>query len=135
MTYPLSKIDGLHAHTAAKLRSIGIRTAESFLEAARTVKGRKKLAPLVGVSEKQLLEWAIKADYLRVPGIGPGKIELLRTAGVTTVRELAQRNPAKLAAAMKDANARRKLVEIMPSERSVGILIDRAKKLPPKITY
>ena len=135
MTYPLSKIDGLHAHTAAKLKSIGIRTTEALLETASSLKGRRLLAERIGICEKQVLDWANKAQFLLVPGIGPGKTELLRTAGVTTVRELALRNPKKLAAAMRDANAKRKLVEIMPSEVSVGKLIERAKKLPPKITY
>lgn len=135
MTYPLSKIDGLSQHAAVKLKSIGIRTTEGFLEAARSVKGRKDLATRTGLSEKQLLDWANKADYMRIRGIGTGKTELLRAAGVTTVRELAMRNPARLAQAMKDANIKRKLVDVLPSQKSVEQLIDRARKLPPKITY
>ncbi len=135
MTYPLSKIDGLSQHAAAKLKSIGIRTTEAFLEAAHSVKGRKDLAARTGLGEKQLLDWANKADYMRIRGIGTGKTELLRAAGVTTVRELAMRNPARLAQAMKDANGKRKLVDVLPSQRSVEQLIDRARKLPPKITY
>lgn len=135
MTYPLSKIDGLSLQAAAKLKSIGIRTTEAFLEAAQSVKGRKELHTQTGIGEKLLLDWANKADYMRIRGIDTGKTELLRAAGVTTVRELALRNPARLAQAMKDANTRRKLVDVLPSQRSVEQLIDRAKKLPPKITY
>lgn len=135
MTYPLSKIEGLHAHTVAKLKSIGIRTTDALLHAARSPKSRKELASRIGASEKQVLDWAKQADYMRVPGIGSGKNGLLRAAGVTTVRELAMRNPKRLAEAMKEANSRRKLVDILPSERSVEQLIERAKKLPPKITY
>ncbi len=135
MTYPLSTIDGLHAHTVAKLKSIGIRTTHALLDAAHSPKARKELAPRIGATEKQVLDWANKASYLRIPGIGPNKTELLRAAGVTTVRELAMRNPARLAQAMKEANSKRKLVDILPSERSVELLIERAKKLPPKITY
>ena len=44
MTYPLSEIEGLTAYSASKLKSLGIRTTEALLEAARTVKGRKALA-------------------------------------------------------------------------------------------
>ena len=43
MTYPISDIDGLPAFAASKLKSLGIRTTEGLLEAARTVKGRKVL--------------------------------------------------------------------------------------------
>jgi hypothetical protein len=54
---------------------------------------------------------------------------------VPTVRELALRNPARLAQNMKEVNIKRKLVRVMPSEKSVEQLIARARKLAPKITY
>lgn len=135
MTYPISKIDGLTAFAAAKLKSSGIRTMEGLLEAARTAKGRKALSAKTGFSEQQLLEWANLADCLRIPGMGKAKAELLRASGVSTVRELIHRNPARLAQAMKDANGRRKLVQVLPSEKSVGQLIEKARKLPLKISY
>ena len=135
MTYPISKIDGLTAFAATKLKKSGIRTMESLLEAAQTAKGRKELAAKTGFSEQQLLEWANLADYLRIPGMGKAKAELLRASGVNTVRELIHRNPARLAQAMKDANDKRKLVQVMPSEKSVGQLIEKARQLPLKITY
>jgi hypothetical protein len=36
---------------------------------------------------------------------------------------------------MRDANDKRKLVQVMPSEKSVEQLIEKARKLPLKITY
>ena len=135
MTYPLSQIDGLGAYAASKLKSQGIRTTDALLEAARTVKGRKELAGKTGISEQQLLEWANFSDHMRIPGMGKAKIGLIRAAGVATVRELALRNPARLAQSMKEANFKRKLVRVLPSEKSVGQLIERARKLPPKISY
>ncbi|MFN5722142.1 MAG: DUF4332 domain-containing protein, partial [Bradyrhizobium sp.] len=112
MTYPLSEIEGLSAYCATKLKSQGIRTTDALLEAARTVKGRKALAAKTGISEQQLLEWANISDYMRIPGMGKAKVGLVRAAGVTTVRELAHRNPSRLAQSMKDANVRRKLVRV-----------------------
>ena len=135
MTYPLSAIDGLSAYAASKLKSLGIRTAEALLEAARTVKGRKELAAKTGISEQQLLEWANFSDHMRIPGMGKAKIGLIRAAGVTTVRELGLRNPSRLAQSIKDANIKRKLVRVLPSEKSVEQLIERARKLPQKISY
>jgi hypothetical protein len=135
MTYPISEIEGLSAFSANKLKALGIRTTAALLEAASTVKGRKALAAKTGISEQQLLEWANVSDYMRIPGMGKAKIGLVRAAGVTTVRELAYRNPARLAQNMRDVNEKRKLVRILPSEKSVGDLIAKAKKLPPKITY
>jgi predicted RecB family nuclease len=135
MTYPISKIDGLTAFAASKLKSAGIRTMESLLEAARTAKGRKKLSAETGFSEQQLLEWANLADCMRIPGMGKAKAELLRASGVNTVRELTHRNPSRLAQAMRDANDKRKLVQILPSEKTVEQLIQKARKLPLKISY
>jgi Domain of unknown function (DUF4332) len=135
MTYPLSEIEGLSAYCASKLKAHGIRTTEALLEAARTVKGRKALASKTGISEQQLLEWANFSDYMRIPGMGKAKVGLIRAAGVATVRELALRNPTRLAQNMKEINTKRKLVRVLPSEKSVGQLIERARKLPPKITY
>jgi nucleotidyltransferase/DNA polymerase involved in DNA repair len=135
MTYPISKIEGLTAFAASKLKSSGIRTMEGLLEAARTAKGRKELSAKTGFSEQQLLEWANLADCLRIPGMGKAKAELLRASGVNTVRDLTHRNPARLAQAMKNANDKRKLMQVMPSERSVEQLIEKARKLPLKITY
>ena len=135
MTYPLSEIEGMNAFFASKLKSLGIRTTDALLDAARTVKGRKTLAAKTGISEQQLLEWANVSDYMRIPGMGKAKVGLMRAAGVTTVRELAHRNPARLAQNMKEINTRQNLVRILPSEKSVAQLIAKARKLPPKITY
>src|SRR6185437_3457107 len=135
MKYPISELDGLSAFTASKLKSLGIRTTDALLEAAHTVKGRKALAAKTGISEQQLLEWANVSDYMRIPGMGKAKVGLVRAAGVTTVRELALRNPVRLAQNMKDVNTRRKLVRVLPSEKSVEQLIAQARKLQPKITY
>ena len=71
----------------------------------------------------------------RIPGMGKAKVGLVRAAGVTTVRELAYRNPARLAQNMREVNEKRKLVRVLPSEKSVGDLIAKARKLPTKITY
>ena len=135
MTYPISEIEGVSAFAATKLKSVGIRTTESLLEAARSVKGRNALAAKTGISARQLLEWANIADYMRIPGMGRAKVGLMRAAGVTTVRELGLRNPARLAQNMKDANLKHKLVRTLPSEKSVEQIIQKARKLPPKITY
>ena len=99
---------------------------------------RPEWGPMSGpnaVSEQQLLEWANVSDYMRIPGMGRAKVGLVRAAGVTTVRELALRNPSRLAESMKEVNTRRKLVRILPSEKSVEQLIAQARKLQPKITY
>lgn len=135
MSYPISTIDGLGPQAQARLKAEGIRTTATLLERASTVKARKALAARTGISEQQLLAWANMADCMRIKGMGKAKAELLRAAGVSTVREFVQRNPERLARAMKEANDARKLVRVLPSEKSVAQLIQQARKLPLKISY
>src|SRR6478672_11476857 len=135
MSYPITDIEGIDDDVAAILKSAGIRSTDRLLEAARTVKGRKLLAEKTGFNEKQLLYWANVADRMRIKGISKEYAELLQAAGVDTVKELKYRNPHNLAKAMADANKRRKVVRLLPSEKMVKRWIENARILPLKITY
>ncbi len=135
MSYPITDIEGIDGEVATTLKSAGIRSTERLLETARTVKGRKALAGKTGFDEKRLLCWANVADRMRIKGISKEYAELLQAAGVDTVKELKYRNPSNLAKAMADANKKRKMVRLLPSEKVVGRWIENAKKLPLKITY
>ena len=135
MSYPLTALDGVDEHAVGLLKSVGIRTTGKLLEAAKDAKGRKAIATRTGLDEKTLLRWANMADRMRIKGLGADYAALLREAGVETVRELKHRNAARLARAMADANAQRKLVQFLPSEKAVTRWIEQAKTLPLKITY
>jgi predicted RecB family nuclease len=135
MSYPITDIAGIEADVAESFKSVGIRTTTGLLEAAKNPKGRKKLAEKTGLNEKNILCWANMADRMRIKGVGEEYAELLQAAGVDTVKELKYRNPAKLAKAMAEANTKRKLVRVLPSDRAVVRWIEHAKKLPLKITY
>jgi len=134
-SYPITDIDGIEAEVAATLKSAGIRTTGKLLETARSPKGRKLLAEETGFDEKKILCWANMADKMRIKGVGEEYAELLHAAGVDTVKDLKYRNPANLAKALAAANAKRKLVRLLPSEKAVLRWIEHAKKLPLKITY
>jgi hypothetical protein len=135
MSYPITDIEGIDGAMAARLKSVQIRSTGRLLETASTMKGRKLLSERTGIDCKQLLCWANVADRMRIKGVSREYAELLQAAGVGTVRELKYRNPAKLAKAMGEANRARKLVRLLPSEKTVGRWIEQAKKLPLKITY
>jgi predicted RecB family nuclease len=133
-SYPISALV-CDEDTIADLKSVGIRTTARLLDAAKNPKGRKLLAEKIGVNQKQVLCWANRADRMRIKGMGKEYAELLQHAGVDTVNELRYRNPARLAKSMAAANAKRKLVRILPSESTVVRWIEHAKKLPLKISY
>jgi hypothetical protein len=135
MSYPITNIAGVAGEIAATLKSAGIRSTGRLLTQARTVKMRKKLSGKTGLAERQILCWANVADRMRVRGVSKEYAELLQAAGVDTVRELKYRNPGNLAKAMADANKKRKLVRILPSEKVVARWIDDAKKLDLMISY
>ena len=135
MSHPLSDLDGIGPDVMALLRKAGIRSAERLLDAASTPKGRKALAAKTGIDEKTLLAWANMADRMRVKGVGQDIAKLLQAAGVDTVKELKYRNPANLAQAMSAANAKRKLVRVLPSEKQLTRIIENAKGVDLKIKY
>src|SRR6516225_8375326 len=109
MSYPISTIEEIGVDEVKALKSVGIRTTDGLLEAAKSPKGRKLLAASAKLDEKKLLRWANIADKLRIKGMGKEYAGLLREAGVDTVKELKYRNPAKLAQTMAEANKKRNL--------------------------
>lgn len=135
MSYPISDIDGVDGDVATALKRARIRSTGRLLEIACDAKGRKALAKRTGLTEKQLLCWANVADRMRIKGVSKEYAELLEAAGVNTVKELKYRNPARLAGAMAEANRKRKLVRLLPSEKVVVRWIAHAKTLPLKISY
>ena len=135
MSYPIGDLDCIEPETVDKLKSVGIRTSDKLLDAAKSLRGRKMLAEKTGIDEKSLLRLANQIDRMRVKGVGQDYAKLLQIAGVDTVRELKYRNPKRLAEAMAEANAKRKLVRVLPSEGTVERWIEHAKKLPLKISY
>jgi predicted flap endonuclease-1-like 5' DNA nuclease len=134
MSYPIS-VTGADPDEAKKLKARRIRTAERFLDAAKSPKGRRKLAEETGIDEKRLLCLANSADRMRIKGLGKEYAAILHAVGVDTVRELKYRNPEKLAKAIADLNKKRKLVRLLPNPQLVTRWIENAKKLPLKISY
>jgi predicted flap endonuclease-1-like 5' DNA nuclease len=135
MSYAIADLQTLDPAAVAQLKAVGIRTTAKLLDRAKDPKGRKQLAERTGFDERCILRWANLADRMRIKGIGEDYAGLLEAAGVDTVKELKYRNPSNLAKAMAAANTKRKLVLLLPSEKSVIRWIEIAKKLPLKISY
>jgi predicted flap endonuclease-1-like 5' DNA nuclease len=135
LSYPISAIEGIGPAMTARLKALGIRTTEKLLEAAQSAKDRKALAAQLDVDEPTVLRWANLTDRMRIKGVREPYAELLKDAGVDTVRELKYRNPGRLADAMASANLKSKRVRKPPTEKRVESWISSAKKLDPKIRY
>lgn len=131
----LSDIEGIGKVYAEKLEAAGISTTEELLKAGSTPNGRKTLADETGISGKLILKWVNRADLFRINGIGEEYADLLEVAGVDTVPELAQRNPANLHHTLIEVNEEKELVRRVPGENQVKEWVDQAKELPRVITY
>lgn len=135
MSYPITHIEGIGPLLAAKLKAVGVRTTATLLDKAKDPRGRKALAAASGIEESKILKFANMADLMRLKGVGEEYAELLEAAGVDTVKELKNRNVANLTKAMVEANAKGKLVRLMPSEKTVAKWIAQAKTTQPMMTY
>lgn len=135
MAYLLKAITGIGPEMAAKFKALGIQTTGELLDAGGVYKARKELAAKLGTTEQTVLRWVNLCDRMRLKGVREPYAELLREAGVDTVKELKYRNPAKLAEAMAAANRKRKLVRLLPKEKRVAGWVAQARVLPSKVTY
>jgi predicted flap endonuclease-1-like 5' DNA nuclease len=75
------------------------------------------------------------ADLFRIKGIGEEYSDLLKEAGVSTVVELARRNPKNLHETIMGYNEAKKLVRRPPSLTQVIDWIEQAKILPRMVEY
>ena len=131
----LAMVEGIGDVYAAKLQGVGINSIEALLEKGSTPKGRQELAESTGISGKLILEWVNRADLFRIKGIGEEYSDLLESAGVDTVPELAQRNPANLLAKILEINGQKKLVRRVPTLTQVTSWIEQAQSLPRIVQY
>ena len=135
MTYKIIDIQGIGPVYAEKLTAIGIETVDQLLEKGADAKGRQAIEEATGIRHDLVLTWVNHADLFRVKGIGPQFAELLEAAGVDTVKELRNRNAAKLAAKMAEVNEEKHLTRRTPVEKEIQKFIDLAKELEPKVTH
>lgn len=128
-------IKGITAELRAKLKAQGIDGPEELLKAAAAESGRKNLAKTLAVDAKVVLEWVNRADLARVKGIGGVYADLLEEAGVDTIKELAVRVPANLAAKIDEINDKKKLTSRPPTAAAVADWVSQAKALPKLVEY
>lgn len=70
-----------------------------------------------------------RVDLYRINGVGSEYSDLLEAAGVDSPTELAHRVPANLVAKMQEINKAKKLVRVVPGEKTVTDWVEQAKRL------
>jgi hypothetical protein len=134
-SYSIAGMRAISPFYAAKLKAAGIRTTTRLLERANSPRLRKQLSEETKISLNLILDWANIADLTRVSGVALTYAELLAAAGVDTVKELKRRNAGNLVRGLAEVNAKKGLVELLPSEKVVASWIARAKLLEPVMSY
>lgn len=134
-SYSIEAIEGIGKSYGKKLSKVGIKTTKALLDRAATPKGRKALADATGIDDGRILKFANLADLMRVRGVAVQYSELLEAAGVDTVKELRNRKPANLQAAMAEVNGKKRLVRAVPSLSAVTKWVAEAKAMKPVLKY
>jgi predicted flap endonuclease-1-like 5' DNA nuclease len=129
------EVEGIGTVYSQKLKQAGIATSESLLEQGATRAGREKIAQATGISAKRILRWVNHVDLFRIKGVQSQYAELLEAAGVDSVPELAQRNPAHLLPALAGANEKKNLVRKLPTQEQVADWVGQAKAMPRLVTH
>ncbi|MEM7657303.1 MAG: DUF4332 domain-containing protein, partial [Bacteroidota bacterium] len=127
----ITEIEGIGPANAEKLAKAGIKSVEGLLKACAAKPGRKSTAATTGIAESTILEWTNMADLFRIKGVSSQYAELLKAAGVDTVKELRNRNAANLHAKMKEVNDAKSLVRQVASPSQVEGFVAQAKELDP----
>jgi predicted flap endonuclease-1-like 5' DNA nuclease len=128
-------IEGIGPAFAAKLNEAGILSVMDLLQRGATRKGRAELVEATGIAAGLILKWINAADLFRITGVGKQFGELLEAAGVDTVVELAQRNPANLFNRLAQVNSEKKLAGRSPRQDEVNKWVEQAKGLPRVVEY
>ncbi len=131
----IADIEGIGPVFQEKLGKAGITTVEGLLKEGASKKGRSAIAEASGIDEGKILDWVNMADLFRIKGVASQFAELLKAAGVDTVKELRNRNAENLHAKLEEVNASKNLTRVVPSSEKVADFIEQAKNLEPVVTY
>ena len=126
----ITKVEGIGSAYAEALAVARVGSVQQLLQQGSTRAGRSKLARLTGISSARILAWVNRADLSRVRGVGEEYSDLLETAGVDSVPELARRRAVPLWKQLAAANETHGVVRRLPSVNRVEAWIQAAQKLP-----
>ena len=135
MAKKITEIEGIGPVYQEKLAAAGVKTVEGILKAGATKAGRKKIAEESGLDESQILVWVNMADLFRIKGVASQFAELLKAAGVDTVKELRTRNAENLHAKLVEVQEEKKITRTVPALNQVTDFVEQAKALEPMVTY
>ena len=135
MSKAIGEMSGMTPDLEKKLGTKGVKDSNQLLELVKTPADRRSLAKELEIDSSQVLNLANRADLARVSGIGAVYADLLKHAGVDTVKELAMRRPDNLHAKMLEINQEKGLTKRDPRPDEVQNWVSQARELPKTLEY
>lgn len=130
----ISELQGVSPEIGDGLKKLGLNNSDKLLAAAAQPADRDAIAEKLGVDSRAVLELANRADLCRIKGVGRVYSDLLEFAGVDTVMELRNRNPANLHATIME-KASEHSVQRTPTAGDVENWVAQAKSMERAIHY
>jgi len=127
--YDIETIEGIGPMRGTMFKNMGINTVDDLLNNCSTKGEQRRLAKNLGVTPETFLRWIRRGELLRVRGVGRQYSELLETAGVTSVTDLATRNPSVLRQSLKVVNREKNLVKRVPPPKTILMWVNDARNL------
>ena len=118
-----------------KLAKAGIKSTNDFIKKGAHPRGRKEIEYTTGIGKDLILKWICFVDLLRIRDITVEYIYLLKETRVSSVVEVAQRNPEVYHKILVETNEEKKIAGKPFSVDMVRDWIEQAKKLPQIIEY
>lgn len=127
--YDLTSIDLMETSQVEALAQLGIATTEDLWKATRTPRQESRLARALKVSKRTIRDWADFCDVLRIEGIGPKVVRVLRLSGIRRVRDLARQDPERLTSRIAEVNKEHEILGKLPDVATVRHWVESAAKL------
>jgi len=133
--YQIEDVEGIGPIRGEQFRKAGIKDTDKLLAACKTPKKREELSAKTGIPHGIILKLANRVDLYRVDGVGSEYSDLLESAGVDTVVELATRKADNLLQTLTKVNKAKSKTRRNPTLAEVTGWIQKAKKLPRVLEY
>jgi nucleotidyltransferase/DNA polymerase involved in DNA repair len=123
----IADVEWIGAAQAEKLKAMGVVHDDDLISRGSTRAGRSEIAMATGIGEQMILDWLCRLELLRIDGVSPVDVTLLRAAGVSGVTDLARRDPHRLAATLAELGRTRAIARQLPDAAVVASWVHAAR--------
>jgi len=127
--YDLSDIDIVPEAVVTKLAQDKIDNTEELFALLMSAKGRDDFAKKYGMEKEAVDELAHKLELMQIVGIGPKAAQLLRLAGIDSLKTLTESQPEVLLDVLLRVNREHAITGVQPDLTVVRDWINRSKRI------